>query len=64
MNYQQAYEGIMKSAFVLDTPGPTPANTNVLNYTNFVSDSFPTDADLEIDEPIVLISKRRDLAKI
>jgi len=64
MNYQQAYEGIMKSAFVLDTPGPTPANTNVLNYTNFISDSFPTDADLEIDEPIVLISKRRDLAKI
>lgn len=64
MNYQQAYEGIMKSAFVLDTPGPTPANTSVLNYTECKSDSFPSDADLEVDDPVVLISKRRDLAKI
>ncbi|MEE2614354.1 MAG: M81 family metallopeptidase [Verrucomicrobiota bacterium] len=64
MNYQQAYEGIMKAAFVLDTPGPTPANTNVLEYSKFKNDWFPSKADLEIDEPIVLISKRRDLAKI
>jgi microcystin degradation protein MlrC len=64
MNYQQAYEGIMKAAFVLDTPGPTPANTNALEYSKFKNDWFPSEADLEVEEPIVLVSKRRNLAKI
>ena len=60
MNYQQAYAGVMKSAFVLDTPGPTPANTNALLYTAMKSNWFPYDPDLRIDEPTVMVSQRRE----
>ena len=63
MNYQQAYEEIMKAAFVLDTPGPTPANTNALTYTNFTDNWFPVDTDIEVNEPVILFSKCRDLAR-
>ena len=63
MNYQQAYEKIMKAAFVLDTPGPTPANTKALTYTNITNNWFPLDKDIEINEPVVLTSKPRDLAR-
>ncbi len=60
MNYQQAYAGVMKAAFVLDTPGPTPANTNALLYTAMKSNWFPYDPDLRIDEPTVMVSQRRE----
>ncbi len=63
MNYQQAYEKTMKAAFVLDTPGPTPANTNALTYTNFIDSWFPLDTNIEINAPTVLTSKSRNLTK-
>ena len=63
MNYKQAYEKIMKAAFVLDTPGPTPANTNALTYTNFTDSWFPLDLNTEISTPVILTSKSRDLAR-
>ena len=62
MNYQQAYAGVMKAAFVLDTPGPTPANTNALAYTAMKSSWFPFNPNLRIDEPTVMVSQRRKLA--
>ena len=61
MNYQEAYAGIMKSAYVLDTPGPTPANTNALPYTAMSSGWFPAEPEHTIDEPEVLVSMRRKL---
>ena len=61
MNYQQAYVGMMKAAYVLDTPGPTPANTNALPYTAMSSGWFPAEPEHTIDEPEVLVSKQRKL---
>ncbi len=61
MNYQQAYAGTMKAAYVLDTPGPTPANTNALPYTAMSSGWFPAEPEHTIDEPEVLVSRRRKL---
>ena len=61
MNYQQAYAGMMKAAYVLDTPGPTPANTNALPYTAMSSGWFPAEPEHTIDEPEVLVSRRRKL---
>lgn len=60
MNYQQAYAGVIKAAFVLDTPGPTPANTNALPFTEMVGDWFPANPSLAIDEPVVQVSTRRE----
>ena len=61
MNYQQAYAGMMKAVYVLDTPGPTPANTNALPYTAMSSGWFPAEPEHTIDEPEVLVSRRRKL---
>ncbi|MDP6338345.1 MAG: MlrC C-terminal domain-containing protein, partial [Verrucomicrobiota bacterium] len=61
MNYQQAYAGMMKAVYVLDTPGPTPANTNALPYTAMSSGWFPVEPEHTIDEPEVLVSRRRNL---
>jgi microcystin degradation protein MlrC len=61
MNYQQAYAGLMKAAFVLDTPGPTPANTNALKYTEMTADWFPKKTGVTIDEPTVFVSRQLDL---
>ena len=64
MNYQQAYTGSMKAAFVLDTPGPTPANTNALAYTGMTADWFPKKKSVTIDEPTVFVSSQRDLTTL
>jgi microcystin degradation protein MlrC len=64
MNYQQAYTGSMKAAFVLDTPGPTPANTNALAYTGMTADWFPKKTGVTIDEPTVFVSSQRDLTTL
>ena len=61
MNYQQAYAGMMKAVYVLDTPGPTPANTNALPYTAMSSGWFPAEPEHTIDEPEVLVSRQRKL---
>ena len=64
MNYQQAYTGSMKAAFVLDTPGPTPANTNALAYTGMTADWFPKKTGVTIDEPTVFVSSQRNLTTL
>ena len=58
MNYQQAYAGLMKAAFVLDTPGPTPANTNALKYTEMTGDWFPKKTGAAIEEPAIFFSRQ------
>ena len=64
MNYQQAYAGLMKAAFILDTPGSTPANTNALTYTGMAADWFPKKTGVTIDEPTVFVSSQRDLTTL
>lgn len=46
MNYQMAYAGIAKAAFVLDTPGPTPATMRHYQYKNLKRPYFPADQDI------------------
>jgi len=59
MNYHQAYAGVMKGAFVLDTPGPTPANTNALTYTGMNGEWFPANPAMVVDDPQVAVSWQR-----
>lgn len=46
MNYQLAYRGIMKAAYILDTPGPTTPNLKSLTFTRFSRPCFPMDDDI------------------
>jgi microcystin degradation protein MlrC len=46
MNYQMAYAGVAKAAFVLDTPGPTPATMRHYQYKNLERPYFPVDQDI------------------
>jgi microcystin degradation protein MlrC len=59
MNYQQAYAEVMKAVFILDTPGPTPANTNALTYTRMNSKWFPRDWTMMKTKPVVMSSAAR-----
>ena len=59
MNYQQAYAEVMKAVFILDTPGPTPANTNALTYTKMNSKWFPRDWTMMKTKPVVMSSAAR-----
>jgi microcystin degradation protein MlrC len=46
MNYQMAYAGISKGAFVLDTPGPTPPTMRHYAYKKRQRPYFPADQDI------------------
>mgnify|MGYP001158564139 FL=1 len=59
MNYQQAYAEVMKAALILDTPGPTPVNTNSLTYTKMNSQWFPKDWTMMNTKPVVMSSTAR-----
>lgn len=51
MNYLYAYRDLTKAAFIVDTPGPTPAHVRNLTYQRMQRPFFPLDeeiADLEI----------------
>lgn len=53
MNYQMTYAGISKGAFVLDTPGPTPATLRHHRYTKLQRPYFPVDEDIAGLSPVV-----------
>jgi len=46
MNYQLAYLGIMRAAYILDTPGPTTPNLKSLAFTRLSRPSFPMEDDI------------------
>ncbi len=46
MNYQHTYRGIMKEAYILDTPGPTTPNLKSLAFTRLSRPYFPADDDI------------------
>jgi microcystin degradation protein MlrC len=54
MNYQMAYAGLSKAAFVLDTPGPTPATMRHYPYRKLSRPYFPADQDIPDLTPTVL----------
>ncbi|MEO6908475.1 MAG: M81 family metallopeptidase [Abditibacteriaceae bacterium] len=47
MNYQIGYAKISKAAFILDTPGPTPATLKNAGHKRVARPYFPRDADIE-----------------
>ena len=46
MNYRLGYAGIYKEAFILDTPGPTPAILHHVVYRNLMRPYYPADRDV------------------
>jgi len=57
MNFRNAYGGVMKGHFVLDLPGPTPADMTSLPFTRAGRPWFPLDAGmLEPEYPAALSS--------
>ena len=59
MNYRFGYAGIAKAAFILDTPGPTPASVRGLQYEHMQRPYFPVDTEIPGLQPTVLRGLRR-----
>jgi microcystin degradation protein MlrC len=54
MNFRKAYGAVMRAAFVLDAPGPTPPDMRALPFTRARRPWFPLD---EIAEPALDIAE-------
>jgi microcystin degradation protein MlrC len=46
MNYQMAYGSIARKAYILDTPGPTPATLKHVQFQRLQRPYFPADAEI------------------
>jgi microcystin degradation protein MlrC len=55
MNYKIGYAETAKAAFILDTPGPTPATLRNVRYKNVARPYFPADAEIPGLEPQLLV---------
>ncbi len=55
MNYRRAYRDLMKAAFIVDTPGPTPAHVRNLNFKRMQRPFFPLDEEIpDLEIPVVV----------
>src|SRR5207237_6949201 len=54
MNYRLGYGSIFKDAFILDTPGPTPATVRRLAYKSMRRPYFPADNEIPGCSPRVI----------
>ena len=55
MNYRYAYRDLMKAAFIVDTPGPTPVHVRNLTYQRMQRPFFPLDEEIpDLEIPIVI----------
>jgi microcystin degradation protein MlrC len=59
MNYRVGYAGVAKEAFMLDTPGPTPATLHGVQYSNVARPYYPADKDIRDLKPVVYRSINR-----
>lgn len=59
MNYRQGYADRAKAAFILDTPGPTPATLAHVRHKNMARPYYPQDKEIPALEMKVLQSKSR-----
>ena len=57
MNYRLGYEGVARAAYILDTPGPTPAVVDRLAYRHLQRPYFPADREIAAFEPIIYRSR-------
>lgn len=53
MNYHMAYGAISRAAFILDTPGPTPATVRHVPYRHMQRPYFPLDPEIPHLAPTV-----------
>ena len=55
MNYRHAYRDLMKAAYIVDTPGPTPAHVRNLNFERMQRPFFPLDEEIpDLEIPVVV----------
>ena len=54
MNYRVGYEGKFADAFVLDTPGPTPAVLRHVRFKEIKGPYFPAQEEIPGIRPVVL----------
>ena len=55
MNYRRAYRDLMKAAFIVDTPGPTPAHVRNLSYERMQRPFFPLDEEIpDLEIPVIV----------
>lgn len=59
MNYRIGYSEIAKAAFILDTPGPTPATLRGVNYKNLARPYFPADPDM-VNPQMRILSRSKE----
>lgn len=59
MNFRFGYRQLMKGYFVLDLPGPTPADLRALPFRRLERPLFPFDADLEEPQLALVTSQPR-----
>ena len=53
MNYRLGYAGVSRAAFILDTPGPTPAVLRNVRYRHLRRPYYPADREIVGLEPVV-----------
>ncbi|MBL8214470.1 MAG: M81 family metallopeptidase [Bryobacterales bacterium] len=58
MNYRIGYAGRFTAAYVLDTPGPTPASLRHVAFQNLQRPFFPQDEDIPNLRPTILRGRR------
>ena len=55
MNYRHAYRDLMKAAYIIDTPGPTPAHVRNLSFERMQRPFFPLDEEIpDLEIPVVV----------
>lgn len=60
MNYRIGYADIARAAFILDTPGPTPATLHGVSYRHVTRPYYPADREIENLSPTVWVKGRKD----
>jgi len=59
MNFRFGYRDTMQEFFILDLPGPTPADMRALPFKRVKRPMFPLDENLALGEAGVQISRSR-----
>jgi microcystin degradation protein MlrC len=59
MNYRIGYAGRFRAAYVLDTPGATPASVRNVKFTRLERPYFPLDENIPGMKPVILRGRTR-----
>ena len=64
MNHRLGYAGLARAAFILDTPGPTPAVLRHVKYRQMQRPYYPADRDVPVSMDIVMDVARAEFRKL